>query len=62
MAKHECNVPGGTSGSWQCPVCGQRWYWRPNAGKGTDLWLGNDNVRLANGQKPKTTFWSWLCE
>lgn len=62
MAKHECQVPGGIARSWRCPTCHQWWDWRPNAGRGTDIWLGNDNVRTANGSKPKTTFLDWLFE
>lgn len=60
MSKHECQVPGGIARSWKCPVCHQWWDWLPNAGKGTDIWLGNDNVRRADGSKPRTTFWEWL--
>lgn len=60
MAKHDCNVPGGTSGTWKCPECGRRWDWNPNAGTGTDLWHGRDNVRKADGSKPKGGLWAWL--
>jgi hypothetical protein len=62
VAKHDCVLPAGLPPqTWRCPTCGRKWYWHPNAGKGMDLWLGNDNVRRVDGRKPSTTFWEWLC-
>jgi hypothetical protein len=61
--RKDCTVPGnlGTR-NWTCPDCGTVWRYAANAGSGADLWHGNDNVRLPNGQKPKTTILSWLFE
>lgn len=56
----DCQMPSNPGKSWSCTVCGQVWDWYPNAGKGFDLWHGNENVRTTSGSKPKTTLWDWL--
>lgn len=66
MAKHktrDCQVPGGITGqkTWKCPECGRRWDWKPDAGAGSTLWHGKENVRNADGSKPrKNGLWEWL--
>jgi hypothetical protein len=61
MGKHECQLPAGlTKTRWRCPECWAVWTWNPKAGTGTDLWHGRDNVRTADGAKPRGGLWAWL--
>jgi hypothetical protein len=65
MPSHDCRVPGGLSDAqkrWKCPICKRVWTFNKNAGTGADLWHGRDNVRKANGSKPKGGFWAWLMD
>lgn len=62
MARHECQIPGGVTGQkkWKCPTCHRTWQWNPAAGAGADLWHGRDDIRKADGSKPRGGLWAWL--
>lgn len=54
-AKHECQIPSGTTQNWTCR-CGQTWIYKDEPVSWlTTAWHGRDSVR--NGDGSKLGFW-----